>query len=282
MTVTLATDLDRTLFPNGKQPDDGTMPVFRRFVEEHKIPLVFATGRHLRQIEDGITRYGAPAPDYAIAEVGTRFYRREGGKLTEDADFVRHIADHTRGWDVTAFRQALASLPLRPQPEEHQNRFKLSYFLDDLDRAGEVRQEAAERLGALTPDANIVWSIDETENQGLLDVLPRRANKMEALEYLRHRLNLRKQTIVYCGDSGNDLLPLTHGYRAVLVANAIDDVRAEVEKVAREKGLLDRTYFAAGDPGRRLSGHYVSGILEGLLHFGILCKEEWVRLNRGG
>ncbi len=282
MSVILATDLDRTLFPNGQQHDDRMMPVFRRFIEERRIPLVFVTGRNLRQIENGMERYHAPAPDYAIAEVGTRFYRQDQGKLTEEDDFIRYIADNTRGWDVTAFQRALASLPLRRQPEENQNQFKLSYFLDDLDRAGAVRQEAAERLAELTPDARLIWSIDETEDVGLLDVLPRRANKMEALEYLRRRLDVPRESIVYCGDSGNDLLPLTHGYRAVLVANAIDEVRTEVEKVAREKGLLDRTYFAAGDPGRGLSGNYVSGILEGLLHFGILSEEEWVRLNRGG
>ncbi len=282
MNITLATDLDRTLFPNGKQPDDGMMPVFRRFIEERRIPLIFVTGRHLRQIEDGIRQYGAPVPDYAIAEVGTRLYHRRKGELEEDDVFIQYIADHTRNWDVTAFRQALDSLPLRLQAEEHQNRFKLSYYLDDLSRAEAVRREAAECLDALTPDANLIWSVDETENLGLLDVLPRRANKMEAVEYLRRRLDLPREEIIYCGDSGNDLHPLTHGYRAVLVANAIDEVRTEVERAAREKGFLDRTYFAAGDAEAGLNGNYVSGVLEGLRHFELISPEEWSRWTRSG
>ncbi len=279
MSITLATDLDRTLFPNGNQPCDNAMPLFRRVVEAKRLPLIFVTGRHLRQIEDGIREYGPPLPDMAIAEVGTRLYRRAGERFEEDTDFVGFIQENTRNWDLEAFKSALDDLPLRLQPEEHQNRFKLSFFVDDLEGAGHVRRDAENILEGICPDAHIIWSVDETLGLGMLDVLPAKANKMEALEYVRRRREIPKEQIIYCGDSGNDIIPLTGGYNAIVVANAIDDVRAEVKRIAEKKGVAHRVYFARGSDALSLNGNYVSGIIEGLLHFGIFDEEEWKTLR---
>ncbi len=275
MTTMLATDLDRTLFPNGRQSYDGTMPGFCRMVAQKQLPLVYATGRHLGQIREGIGRFGAPEPDFAVAEVGTRLYRRNRDAWEEDTAYRDFIHDQTTYWSTEAFKQDLASLPLRLQPEEHQNPFKLSYFLDDLDRADAIRREAETRLHRVTPDARVIWSIDETEHIGLLDVLPRKANKLEGIEFLRRQMDLPLDAFIYCGDSGNDLLPLTHGYRAVLVANAIEEVRRDVSRQARENRVGHRLYLASGDRYPGLNGNYVSGILEGLIHFGVVSPEEW-------
>lgn len=275
MPVTLATDLDRTLFPNGTQPADAVaMPLFRRLIREKAIPLIFVTGRNRLQIEDGIRRYETPVPGHAVAEVGTRIYRQEGDGFVEDLAFVEFIGQHTHNWDREGFQATLASLPLRPQPEENQNPFKLSYYVDGLDNTEALIREAEKRLEGLCPDVHLIWSVDETENLGLLDVLPRRANKLEALEYLRRKNDVATEDIVYCGDSGNDLLPLAHGYRSILVANATDEVRDTVRREAAKNNTLDRVYLARGDRHRSLNGHYVSGILEGLLHFGVISESD--------
>ncbi len=277
----LATDLDRTLFPNGNQPDDNSMEIFRKVVERKRPRLVFVTGRNLSQIEAGIREYGTPSPDYAIAEVGTRIYRRTPKGFEEDGEFSAFLAESTTNWNIETFKRALDVLPLRLQPIEHQNEFKLSFYVDNLETAATTVDQARERLQRISPDTQLVWSIDETRNLGLLDVLPGKANKLEALEYLRDHLDLPVEAVIYAGDSGNDLLPLTRGYKAILVANAIEEIRTEVIGKSRERNLSSRLYLASGQTDLPLNGNYVSGILEGLVHFGIISRREWSSLSQG-
>jgi hypothetical protein len=270
----IATDLDRTLFPNGKQPYDDTMPLFRKVIEERGFPLIYVTGRNTNQIQEGIEKYNPPLARYAIAEVGTRVYKvLDDGTMSEDDDYIAFIREHTPNWDIEAFRDVLAEVPsLRMQEAFNQNQFKLSYYVDDLGRAQEAIEAVKERIRNICEHTNIIYSVDETIGQGLLDILPTRANKMEGLEYVRDKLGASRDDVIFCGDSGNDMQPLTFGYRAILVRNAIDEVRAEVAQVAEEKGFPDKVYFPKGT--EKLNGHYVSGILEGLLHFGVITEDD--------
>lgn len=66
----LATDLDRTLFPNGSQPADDSMPRLADFIARHDITVVYVTGRNLEQIREGIAEFEPPLPVYAVAEGG--------------------------------------------------------------------------------------------------------------------------------------------------------------------------------------------------------------------
>ena len=110
---------------------------------------------------------------------------------------------------------------------------------------------------------------------GLLDILPRHATKIEALEYLRRRIELKKEDIIYCGDSGNDILPLTFGYKSILVRNAIDEVKNAVEEISIEKDIVDILYIAKGY--KKLNEYYVSRIIEGLIKFNIISpKGGWL------
>jgi hypothetical protein len=65
---------------------------------------------------------------------------------------------------------------------------------------------------------------------------------------------------------------LTFGYRAVLVRNAIDEVREKVRRVVAEKGFPEKVYFAKGHG--KLNGNYVSGVIEGMLHFGLISEDD--------
>ena len=72
---------------------------------------------------------------------------------------------------------------------------------------------------------------------------------------------------MFCGDSGNDIFPLTAGFRGVLVRNA-DDQLVENVKQAMDHDPSLRVYFAKGD-FMGLSGYYTSGVIEGAYHYGI-------------
>ena len=265
--VIIATDLDRTLFPNGEQEYDGSMDRFTDLMDKSDFHLLYVTGRNKKQILDGMDRYSAPAPEYAVAEVGTKVYLFSDGTLEEDPGYIEYIESKTGIWDVHKFEESLRwTEEIRLQEEEHQNRFKISYYVEP-GLAEKAVEEVQSRLEALSADFNLIYSVDETKNLGLLDVLPTHANKLEGLEYVRQKLGTDKEDVVFCGDSGNDLIPLTSGYKAVLVRNALDEVREKVEEEAKRQGIEDRIYFAQGSDS--LNGYYVSGVIEGLEHFGI-------------
>lgn len=265
----IATDLDRTLFPNGRQEYDGSMEKFRQTREQLKPLLFYVTGRNAEETRAGISEFGAPWPDYAVCEVGTRIYKAENNDLIEDTGWIEHVSSRTANWNLEKFKQELAVIKgARLQEEHRQNRFKLSYYIDEPGSDDTRASEAEAILKRITPDAAVVYSVDETHNVGLLDILPREATKLAGLEYLRKRENIAMDNVVYCGDSGNDLLPLTFGYKAIIVRNAIDDVRREATRMATENGCLKKLYFAKGS--NEGNGYYVSGIIEGLGHFGLL------------
>lgn len=253
----LATDLDRTLFPNGAQPADDSMPRLADFIARRGITLVYVTGRNLQQIREGIGEFAPPLPAYAVAEVGTRVYRRDDERFSEDTGYLARIRDLDPQWSADKLRRALADCRLlRLQEDFNQNEFKLSYYVDDPGRVNDAKAAAGAALGEHRDCAQIITSVDETVGIGLLDILPRHANKLEGIEFVRGQLGAASDDIVYAGDSGNDLIPLTSGYRAVVVGNASDEVRREVERSARRNGTLERIHFAGG--------YYHAGILEAL------------------
>lgn len=268
----LATDLDRTLFPNGKQEYDGSMTILKKIIGSEKIKLIFVTGRNIDGIEQGIEEFEAPFPDFAVAEVGTKIYKNQEGKLIEDKRWLEKVNSLTKGWNIDEFKKTLQDLEeLRMQEDCNQNEFKLSYYVDDPDKSDDVVKEVTRRIKDICNSATIVYSVDETHNIGLLDILPRSATKLSALEYLRSKLKMDKKDIVYSGDSGNDILPLTFGYRSIVVKNAIDDVKTTVKESCKQKNNLDSLYIAQGL--NKLNGYYVSGIIEGLLAFDLISEE---------
>ena len=76
-----------------------------------------------------------------------------------------------------------------------------------------------------------------------------------------------KADVVFCGDSGNDIFPLTAGFSGVLVRNADEQLVANVKR-ACEKNPALRVYFARGGC-LGLNGYYTSGVIEGCYHYGV-------------
>ena len=121
-------------------------------------------------------------------------------------------------------------------------------------------------------DEVIVYSFDSQDGKGLLDFLPASATKQTALEYVAEVHDTPKEDVVFCGDSGNDIFPLTAGFRGVLVRNA-DDQLVENVKEAMERDPSLQAYFAKGN-FMGLSGYYTSGVLEGADHYGLFDNAD--------
>ena len=77
----LATDLDRTLLPNGSWPaDPDAIDLFNELTEKHDVYVVYVTGRNLNLAETAIKEYGIRHPDVLIGDVGTSIRKYEQGK----------------------------------------------------------------------------------------------------------------------------------------------------------------------------------------------------------
>ena len=94
-------------------------------------------------------------------------------------------------------------------------------------------------------DEVIVYSFDSQDGKGLLDFLPDSATKQTALEYVAEEYGVAREDVVFCGDSGNDIFPLTAGFCGVLVRNADDQLVRNVRAAMRDNPDL-KVYFARG------------------------------------
>lgn len=264
----LATDLDRTLLPNGRWPaDPGAITLFNQLTRDQEVLVIYVTGRNLALTEQAITEFGIRHPHVLIGDVGTTVRDYRDGQWLFDTAWIEHVRTRCPDWDAAGVRSAVAGIAgLREQPQEQLGPFKQSYFVDHA-RAEMILDQVRERTQGRF-DENAIYSHDPESGNGLLDFLPRGANKQSALAFVVERLGVDASEVVFCGDSGNDLLPLTSGFRGVLVRNADEQLVREINQ-ARTTNPDLQLYFARGD-FNGLSGYYASGVLEGACHYGIL------------
>ncbi len=268
LRLLLCTDMDRTVIPNGTQSETpGAREWFRRLCGDERICLVYATGRDEHLARQAITEYQLPVPDFAITDVGSMLYRITGDNWDSVDLWQQTIAPDWHGRLHADLKRALAPIDqLELQEQSKQNHFKLSYYLNlnAQSHAIMARMEAVlENLGVA---ATLIWSVDEAAHVGLIDVLPKSADKLNALSFIARYLGYDETELLFAGDSGNDLAVLESRIPAVLVANGQSEVRETALQRAASKGFAQRLYLAGPDgwPG---NGNYCSGVIQGILHF---------------
>jgi len=263
----LATDLDRTLLPNGKwESDQGAIALFNELTEKHGVLVVYVTGRNLELTENGIREYGVRHPHVLIGDVGTTIRKYEQGSWRFEEGWVSHVKRVSPRWDASRIKEAVFGVDgIQEQEAEHLNQFKQSYYVEHA-RSDEILKN----IDALVKgrfDEVIVYSFDSVDNKGLLDFLPNSATKQTAVEYIAEEFGAEKGQVVFCGDSGNDIFPLTVGFRGVLVKNADEQLVKNV-KAAMDKNPDLKAYFAQGN-FKGLNGYYTSGVIEGAYYYGL-------------
>ena len=268
----LATDLDRTLLPNGHwESDSGAIELFNRITKEQEVLVVYVTGRNLTLTENAIRQYGVRYPDVLCGDVGTTIRKYRDGEWSFDEGWATHVKRSSPRWNASAIREEVAHIDgLREQESEHLNQFKQSYYVNH-ERNAEILQQVEERVKGRF-DEVIVYSFDSQDGKGLLDFLPDSATKQTALEYVAEEFDTPKREVVFCGDSGNDIFPLTAGFSGVLVRNADEQLVANVKQAMQDNPEL-RAYFAKGG-FKGLNGYYTSGVIEGAFHYGIFDQIE--------
>lgn len=265
----ICTDLDRTLIPNGPQPESPeARTYFAALVNRDQVKLSYVTGRHRALVEQAMSSYRLPMPDFVIGDVGTSIYRiGHKGDWTPRDDWQRRIGADWSGASAGDLAGVLSGMSfLRLQEPSKQGRFKLSFYVPLHASPDELIEAARDRLTNAGIRASLIWSIDEPAGVGLLDVLPARASKYHAIEFLLENEGFEVDATVFAGDSGNDMEPLTSPIPAVLVANADPTVREQARRIASQNGQVDRLYCAGGG-FLGFNGNYSAGILEGVAHY---------------
>jgi hypothetical protein len=183
---------------------------------------------------------------------------------------VEHVKNGSPKWDAVAIKKAIVGVDgLREQEAEHQNQFKQSYYVEH-GKKDWILNEINRRVKGKF-DEVIVYSFDSENGKGLIDFLPISATKQTALEYVAEEYNVPKDKVVFCGDSGNDIFPLTAGFSGVLVKNADEQLVENVKKTMSKNPKL-KAYFAKGN-FKGLNGYYTSGVIEGAFHYGIFSDD---------
>ena len=266
--ILICTDLDRTLLPNGRQPESsGARACFTRLVSRPEVTLAYVSGRHRELVEDAIREYELPLPDWVIGDVGTTIYQVHNGDWQLWYEWEQDIAGDWRGLTAIDLRPLFTDLPsLRLQEESKQNRYNLSDYLPIQSEIDALQREMSRRLNVLKVASSLIYSVDEAASTGLLDVLPACATKLHAVQFLMQHRGFNYANTVFAGDSGNDLPILASAIQSVLVANADREIIEQAITQARKQETMAAFYLAQGG-FLGMNGNYSAGILEGVAHY---------------
>ena len=265
----ICTDLDRTLIPNGHQPESpGARKHFSILAARPEVTLAYVSGRHRALVEQAIREFELPIPDFVIGDVGTTIYRVQSERQWQrQEDWEAEIAEDWSGYSRRDLEELLRDLTeLKLQENSKQNDYKLSYYVSLNDDRDAVSEAIQCRLGETDAESRLIWSIDDLHGIGMLDIVPARASKLHAIEALMKLHGFGYETSVFCGDSGNDIEVLASPIPAVLVANSRPDVRKLARRLADEAGHGDRLYIGRGG-FMGMNGNYSGGMLEGIAHY---------------
>lgn len=264
----LCTDMDRTVIPNGFQPEPKNARLeFNQFCRRADVKLTYVTGRHVSLVKRAIKNYALPLPDFAITDVGTKIYQIGKGSWQQMADWEAEIDQDWHGKTHAQLKALLKPVKeLRLQESSKQNTHKLSYYLPLYLEKDTIIARIEAFLAEAGVEASILWSVDEPKNIGLLDVLPKHATKLHAIEFLQQKLGYSLDEVVFAGDSGNDLPVLTSHIQSVLVANASAEIKQAALQLSQHNGHASALYLASNDE-LATNGNYSAGVLQGVAHF---------------
>ncbi len=264
----LCCDLDRTVLPNGQHPESmGSRDFFQYFVQQTGIKLAYVSGRDKKLVEAAIEQYHIPEPDFAITDVGSMIYHINQQQWQLDQTWIDHIA--TDWSDITRKQITTHLTPiteLRLQEPEKQNTYKLSYYIEPELITSSLFNRINQILSSIPIAFNIIDSIDETENTGFIDILPKHASKYHAIKHLMQTQQFTIDNTLFAGDSGNDMAVIASDINAVLVKNSHDMVKHQARQKANANQANQSLYIAKGG-FLGLNGNYCAGVLEGISHY---------------
>lgn len=247
-----STDLDGTLI--GKTD---ALDCFRRtwsaIPDDQRPLLCYNTGRLLEDTQDLIESGVLIEPDFLICGVGTTIYDYRTSKLMKSFGAVLD-----EGWDAATVERIMFPEPgSTRQPEKYQASHKSSWYLPGA--TSEQIDNIEAKLKAANLLVNVVYSSERD-----LDIIPKYANKGNALSWLLKHLDIAREDALVAGDTGNDSAMFRKkGVNGIVVGNAQPELL---------EATLELDVYQA-------EGACAEGVLEGLKAFGVI---EWEACVKNG
>ncbi|KAK3282896.1 hypothetical protein CYMTET_9385 [Cymbomonas tetramitiformis] len=191
--------------------------------------LVYSSGRSWKQYQE-LCRDKAnllAEPDAYIGAVGTKVYLWDQHlqEWQEDGEWKRRLDE---GWNLEKVREAAygaiqvgGTEMVHFRPPEELNEHKITLGVND-EVLADVMKEIHTRLDESQVSAKVIFS--GTGGWKYVDIVSSGAGKLESLEYIREHFDFEREQTVACGDSGNDILMMEGGNRAIVVGNAQPDL----------------------------------------------------------
>ncbi len=240
----IISDIDGTLIePSMGNPGLNELKLFLHN-RHQKMAFAFATGRNLDLVKEAITSHELPLPDFVICSVGSEIYYTNGTEYILDKGWATYLSGRWRREELLNRLKKVKWLKL--QEENAQKQFKISFTYKKEDYSNDQLVDA---LGPYWYRVSIINSHGK-----FLDILPKRASKGNAIQYLCHKWSISLRDTFAAGDSGNDIDMFRGPIRGIVVGNKSEEL-CDIES--------NSNLFIGNEPA-------ASGILEGLKHFGLI------------
>ncbi len=232
----LITDIDNTLEGNSKR-----LMELLEILHKNSASLGWgvATGRSLEMTLDIMTEQNIPIPDILICSVGTEIYY--GPDLRTDKGWQQHLSHF---WKPEKVKDTLGKLDfITPQEAEGQRRYKISYYMK---KEPEFLARVYHQLQKAKLRCQVIYSHGQ-----FLDILPHRASKGKAINYIKYKWGISPENVMVAGDSGNDEDMLRGRSCGLVVGNHDKDL----DHLKGQRNIFFSKHTYAG------------GIIDGLTHF---------------
>ena len=248
----LSFDVDNTLLEFHTLKSNFTT-VWNTYKPNVEVLLTYNSGRLIDDVLNLIKKGVLPEPHYIISGVGTHIYDYKNKCIVKEFNDV--LDD---GWNLEAVEELISNInhPISEQPTKFQHSYKRSYYFHDANP--ELIESIVENFANAKMHVNVVYS-----GEKFLDILPKWANKGNALQWLLNKLDIKSRNTLVAGDSGNDSAMFDmEDVKGIVVANAHE----ELYKYTKHR----QVYHSESD--------YSNGVIEGLVYYGILPEEA---INKG-
>ena len=239
----LIVDIDNTLIG-----DNESLEKLKEILKEQYEHLGFgiATGRDYQAARDVLEEYGVPVPDVMITSVGTEIYY--GSEEYFDKGWSKYISRRWRSEKIKKALEAFDELELQGYAGSQRDH-KISYNLKEGASAEGLLDRVRSALEEHRCAVNLVFS-----HESLLDVLPYRASKGNAVKHVGWKWQIDFNRIITAGDSGNDRDMLIGPMKGIVVSNH--------EESMGELKSSRKIYFAREE--------CAEGIIDGLKHYKVI------------
>ncbi|MFP4254260.1 MAG: sucrose-phosphate phosphatase [Halothece sp.] len=241
-------DLDNTLIGDDQSLENLNQKL-QRIREKKGIEIVYATGRSLFLYQQLSQQKPLLSPDALIASVGTEIYLNPETEAM-DQDWENYLSQNWYPNKILEITKEFSELI--PQPDFEQGQFKVSFNL-----SSQALQDIVNPLKQAFKEANLDVKLIYSGEKDL-DIIPQKADKGLAVQFLQRKFKISDEKTIVCGDSGNDIALFETGNpKGILVGNAQAELKQWYQNNATESHYLAQENYAAG-------------IIEGLEYFKLI------------